>query len=62
MNEINFRDKLENVKQYLKYFILIIPLIVIVILLKSCGNESSRLEEAVKTATLNYIKSNNLAI
>lgn len=62
MNEINFRDKLENVKQYLKYFILIIPLIVIVILLKSCGNESSRLEEAVKDATLNYIKSNNLMI
>ena len=62
MDSISFQDKFENIKQYLKYFILIIPLIALIIILKSCGDESNRLEQEVKNATLNYIKNNNLTI
>ena len=62
MNDMYLQDRFENVKQYLKYLILIIPLIIVIVILKSCGNDFNNLEKKVIEITLNYIKNNNIAI
>lgn len=56
-------ERIEDLKKYLKYGLLIIPIIIIIIVLKGCGGKSySALENSVKEEVLSYIKERNLNI
>lgn len=56
-------DKIEQIKKYGKYLILIVPIIIVMISLKSCGGKSyNALEEKVKEAATNYVRENNINI
>ncbi len=56
-------DKVENLKKYLKYFILIIPVVIIILIIKGCGGTDYKaLESKVKAEVSNYIKEKNISI
>ena len=56
-------DKVEQIKKYFKYVLILIPIVIILLIIKSCGKESyNSLESKVKTAVSNYINEKNLTI
>ena len=62
MDTIDFQDKFDALKKYIKYFLLLIPLIIIVILIKGCGTSYHKLENEVEKEALRYIQENNIPI
>ena len=56
-------DRLEQIKKYLKYVLILIPIVVVFFIIKSCGKESyNSLESKVKGSVSNYITDKNLTI
>ncbi len=56
-------DKIESIKKYVKYSLLLIPLIIILVIIKGCDNKNySELEDKVRTEVSNYIKEKNIAV
>lgn len=63
MNTIDFQDKFENIKKYVKYLIIIIPIIIAIVLLRSCGNTNySKIEKELEDRALEYVKQNNISV
>ena len=63
MGGIELEDKLDNLKKYLKYIILVVAVILTIILLKSCNTKNyNKLETEVEEAALTYIKQKNINI
>ena len=56
-------DKIENTKKYIKYLILIIPLVLIILLFKGCnGTNYKGIEKTLEKEALSFVKENNINI
>ena len=65
MGGIDFLDKFESAKKYLKYLFLLIPIIILFILFKGCNSNRSTyndLENKVKKEVINYVNNNHINV
>ena len=63
MNTIDFQDKFDELKKYLKYLFLLLPLAIIFLLIRNCGStDFNDIETELESKALSYIKKNNLNV
>lgn len=62
MNSIDSEDRLQNILKYSKYLIILIILVGLVFLIKSCDRTYDDIETDVINATKDYINKNNITI
>ena len=63
MNTIDFQDKFDKIKKYLKYLFLILPVVIIFLLLRNCGSTNfNKVEQELEEKALIYLKTNNISV
>ena len=62
MNSIDSEDRLQNILKYGKYLVILIFLLVIFLLLKSCNRTYTDVENEIIDATKKYINKNDISI
>ena len=62
MDSIESQDKIQQIIKYGKYLVLVVILIGIILLIKSCGRTYNDIEEELIIATKEYISENGIVV
>ncbi len=62
MNSVDVQDKIQQILKYVKYLLLLLPIIILFFVFKGCSNSYSNIEDVMEEAAKTYINSNNIYI